>query len=347
MTEGKIAQHGHAPRIATAETGASPARRRAPLVVVLVAAALALGACGGGDRPLPGEREPVRPDLTGAAAAARATGTARPISLPASIVNADWSQQNGTAQGVRPHAALADLPQLRWSRDIGEGSKRRTRLLVNPVVADGLVFTVDAAGLLSATTAQGELAWSASLVPEGQRPGTGPGGGLAVSNGVLFAATGFGEVRAIRPASGQVLWRQSFGAPVRAAPVVEGGRVFVVLGDDTALALSAATGEQAWSAESSGGTGLLGGATPAVSGSIAVIPFASGELRGVSAATGTWQWGTAVTASRFDLARSTIGDITGDPVISGSSVYASSQNGRTIRLDRNSGERLWTLAEGA
>ncbi|WP_424932167.1 PQQ-binding-like beta-propeller repeat protein [Amaricoccus macauensis] len=314
--------------------------------VLALAAVLAIAGCDRGDKPLPGEREPVRPQ-TGILDDAAAPTRARPISLPAAITNADWAQRNGTAAGRLSHPALAPLPQIRWTRDIGEGSGRRSKLVISPVAAGGLVFAVDAAAQLSALTPQGETVWSLSLVPEGQRPDAGPGGGLGVSGGVLYASTGFGEVFAISAGTGQILWRETVEAPIRSAPVIEGGRVTVVLGDDRAMAFSASDGSLVWEVSSTGGTGLMGGATPAVSGGLTVIPFASGEIRGVSASGGLWQWATVITMGRLDLARSAIGDISGDPVFSGSSVFASSQNGRTIRIDRNTGERLWTMPEGA
>lgn len=57
-------------------------------------------------------------------------------------------------------------------------------------------------------------------------------------------------------------------------------------------------------------------------------------------------WGTVVSGGRRDVARNRINDISGDPVIAGNAVYASNQSGRTIRLDRTTGERLWTTTEG-
>lgn len=310
---------------------------------------VALAACDRGDKPLPGQREPIRTQgqIEDARAEAASTTRARPISLPPARVNPDWSQKNGQASGRLPHPALAPVPQIRWTQDIGAGSGKRSRILVSPIAAGGLVYVVDAHGRLSAVTAQGTEVWAQSLVPEGQKPDSGPGGGLAVSGGVLFATTGFGEVLALSPASGQILWRRTFDAPIRSAPTVADGRVHVVLSDDLAAALSATDGATLWEVESAGGTGLLGGPAPAVSGGLAVLPFASGEIRGVSAASGLWQWGTAITLGRVELARSSIEDISGDPVFSGASVYASSQSGRTVRVATGSGERLWTMPEGA
>ncbi len=303
---------------------------------------LALGACGNREELLPGDRVAIRPDTAPATEAARG-----PLALPAPVVNADWSHRNGAARGRFTHLALAASPQPVWTVDLGEGSSRRNRILAAPVVAGGLVFALDAAGQLSAVTTGGAVAWRRSLVPDGQDAVSGPGGGMAVAEGRLFVTTGFGEVMALRPSDGAELWRITLDAPLRAAPTVADGRIFVVARNDIAYALSAADGSVLWRAQGTGGAGVLGGATAAADGNLVVIPFVSGEVLGVLARNGLQVWGTAITGGRRELVRNRISDITGDPVIDGSTVYASNQSGRTISLDRQTGERNWTMAEGA
>ena len=315
--------------------------RRSRLLARLVA--LALVATCSKDAPLPGERIPVRPEAPGVAAGPRAI----PIALPPATLNADWSHRNGAAQGRPSHPALAAVPQLRWSTGIGEGDAKRRRILAGPVVAGGVVFAMDAAGRISAVTRAGQVVWTQSLVPAGQTPDGGPGGGMAVSGGVLYVTTGFGDVLAMNPASGGILWRQTLEAPIRSAPTVHDGKVIVVLRNDFAYALNAANGGIEWGLQGIGGTGLLGGASAAADGQLVVVPFASGEVLGVLARSGLQVWGSAVTGGRRNLARNQINDISGDPIIAGNAVFASNQSGRTIRLDRDTGERLWTMPEGA
>lgn len=311
-------------------------------IAVALAGLLLLAGCSGKDAPLPGTRLPLRPDEASVAPAA-----ARALALPPAVVNADWTHRNGAAGGRIEHPALAQVPQLRWAAPLGEGDGRRRRLVVGPIVGGGLVYAMDAAGQLSAFDTGGRLAWRTSVVPAGQDPDSGPGGGMALSGNVLFVTTGFGEVLALAPGSGGVIWRRMMTAPVQGAPTVSGGQVFVVLNDDTALALDVRTGATAWQLRGTGGTGLLGGASPAASGDLVVFPFASGEVLGAMARNGMTVWGTVVSGGRRDVARNRINDISGDPVIAGNAVYASNQSGRTIRLDRTTGERLWTTTEGA
>ena len=170
---------------------------------------------------------------------------------------------------------------------------------------------------------------------------------MAQAGGVLYVTTGFGEVWALDPASGGTIWQRTFDAPIRAAPTVRDGRVFVVLRSDAGYGLDARTGQTLWRAQGTGGPGLLGGASPAADGQLVVLPFASGEVLGVLARNGLTVWGTAITGGRREYARNSINDVSGDPVIDGVWVYASNQSGRTIRLDSRTGERAWTLAEGS
>lgn len=314
-------------------------RRSAGLTLAI---AVLLAGCASKDPILPGERIPVRPED-----APVEGGRTTPLAIPAPVVNAEWTHRNGASRGRLVNPALRPAPQLVWSVDIGEGDAKRRRIITGPIVAGGLVFAMDAAGQVTAVTRSGQVAWTRSLVPEASVPDTGNGGGFAEAGGVLFVTTGFGEVWALDAASGRTLWQKTMQAPVRAAPTVADGKVLVVQRDDVAFALDARNGETLWQVQGVGGPGLLGGASPAFDGQLAVIPFASGEVLGVLARNGLTVWGTAVTGGRSTVARNNIVDISGDPVIDGGAVFASNQAGRTVRIDAETGERLWTMDEGS
>jgi outer membrane protein assembly factor BamB len=312
-------------------------------VAFALAAGLLLAACQAQDPILPGQRIPVRVEevVTAGPDASRA------LSLPPAVTNADWTHRNGAAGGRLVHPFLRPVPQLIWAADLGLGDAKRRRLLTGPIVSSGLVFAMDAGGQLSAVTRDGQIAWRRSLVPAGQAPDSGPGGGIAAEGGVLFVTTGFGQVFALDRRTGATFWQRSFDAPIQAAPVVHGDRIVAVQRNDTAVALDIRTGETLWEVRGTGGTGLLGGASPAADGPLVVVPFASGEVLGVLGRNGLTVWGTAITGGRREFARNRITDVTGDPVITGGTVYASNQSGRTVRIDSTTGERAWTIPEGS
>ncbi|MFO1106978.1 MAG: PQQ-binding-like beta-propeller repeat protein [Amaricoccus sp.] len=321
-----------------------PRSRRAAATATALAALLLIGCTS--EPKLPGERIPIRTEE--APLAQTDPKAVRPVPIPAAQANPDWSHRNGSAAGRLVNPAFSANPSLRWTLNIGEGDAKRRRLLTAPIVAGNLIYTIDAAGRLSAVTRGGQLAWSQSLVPDKQLADSGPGGGFSYDRGVLYVSTGFGDVLALDAATGTRRWSRSFDGPVSAPPTAADGRVYVVVRNDTAFALDAADGKTLWQTEGVGGTaGLMGGSSAATDGQLVVIPFISGEILGLVARNGLQVWGTVVTGGRRDLARNNINDISGDPVIDGATIYASNQSGRTVSLDRQSGERHWTLDEGA
>jgi outer membrane protein assembly factor BamB len=133
-------------------------------------------------------------------------------------MNADWTHRNGSAPGRLIHPALRAQPQLIWATDLGEGDAKRRRLLIGPIVAGGVIYAMDAGAQMSAVTRDGQVAWRRSLVPAGQEPDSGPGGGMAAANGLLYATTGFGEVFALDPRTGGTIWKRTLDAPIQAPP---------------------------------------------------------------------------------------------------------------------------------
>ncbi|PCJ76364.1 MAG: quinoprotein [Rhodobacteraceae bacterium] len=311
------------------------------------ALALTLGvvaACSGSDKPLTGQRFAI-----GAADATAVENVVASIRLPRAVSNAEWTNVNGSAQHKIGHVAFANAPTLRWSTDIGTGVGRDTRITSSPVAGGGLVYTMDGSSTLSALSSDGAVAWSLDLTPVGETSDDGAGGGVSYTNGVLYAGTGFGELLAINAASGTILWRRMFEAAIRSTPTSDGRTVFVVTRGDVAYAIDAKNGALEWmqrGATSSTG-GIEGGASPAISGGQLVLPFSSGEIIAVRASTGELRWQEGITGARAGTTLAFIGDISGDPVIDGNSVYASNLAGQTVKLNLTSGARSWTLGVGA
>ncbi|MEO1549121.1 MAG: PQQ-binding-like beta-propeller repeat protein [Pseudomonadota bacterium] len=303
----------------------------------------ALGACAERELILSGEREAIRPD-----SAVLEADDLPALTLPPARAQTDWTHVAGNTTHKQDHAAL-ELPLTQaWSVEIGRGATRRARLTSAPIVAGGRAFAMDSAQTVTALSTSGAVQWRTNLTPEGEQADLGLGGGLAFDEGVLYATTGFGEVVALSPQDGSVLWRTGLDATLQAAPAVSGGRVVAVTRADTAFGLDATTGGVVWRVQGVRlGAGFLGGASPAIRGPVTVLPFRSGEVMGVLTSNGRRIWSAAISGGRRGLVRASISDVTGDPVIDNDIVYAGNQAGRLIALDRRSGERLWTQQEGA
>lgn len=312
----------------------------------LVLAGLLAG-CGYFDdeERLEGERIRIRDARTSAVDAARAQ--AEPI--PQAVRNAEWTQTNGRSNHASGHLRAPSSLSLAWRADGGSGGETASSITSTPVISGGRVFVLDAEAQVSAFSTQGgSVAWRTSLTPEGEDGEDGFGGGLAIEGDTVFATTGFGEVLALSAATGEIRWRYRSAAAYRASPAVSQSTVIAVNRDNEAVALSAQTGDVVWRVGGiTSDAGLLGGASPAVQGPLAVLPFGSGEIMGVSFANGRQVWSAVLGGARRGLARAAIADVTGDPVIAGRAVVAANQSGRIVAIDGQTGRRGWTRSIGS
>ncbi len=309
----------------------------------------ALAACGEPDRILTGERLDIRAGLEASTEAEAPAEIEIPaLRLAAAAPNADWTHRGGSATHRLQHPELgAALTQV-FSVDIGQGDGRRVRLTADPVVAGGRVFTLDANATASAVSTAGVLLWQTDLTPPRDGRNDASGGGLAVSDAGVFVSTGFGEVSALDPATGEVLWTQDLGAAGGSAPTVQGDLVYIAARDSRAWAIDATSGRIRWTLNGTPAQqGFSGGAGAAVTDEIAIFPFASGEVLAAFPLGGLRRWSTVVSGERLGVAAATVSDIAGDPVIDGGRVYAANVSGRLAALDVATGERIWTATEGA
>ncbi len=267
------------------------------------------------------------------------------VILPKPYANADWPQPGGAPDHAMHHLEAAAVLNLAWSVNIGEGSDDDQRIVSPPIVAGGRVFAMDAGGVISALdAANGTLIWRLDPRPEEDEGGF--GGGLAFAGNRLFAVTGYGDVFGLEPETGKVTWKQPLAVPMRAAPVISGGRLFVVGYDNQTWALDGRDGAILWThaglAESAR---LLGAASPAVERDVVVVPYSSGELYALRVENGRVAWSDSLgTAQLGGEGLANLNTINGSPVIDRGLVFAISHGGRLAALDLRTGNRIWDQA---
>ncbi|MEM7470911.1 MAG: PQQ-binding-like beta-propeller repeat protein [Pseudomonadota bacterium] len=314
---------------------------------VLGLSMLTLAACGERELILDGERFDIREGTSEAALEGEQSAT-RAFAAPTPTNYSAWTHRGGDATRNLSHPALnTSLKQL-FSVDIGAGNGRKQRLTADPVVAGGRVFALDSASRISAVSTSGSMLWSKDLIPASDKDRDASGGGLALGTDAVFATTGFGELFALDPETGATLWRQKLEAPVTSAPTFSDGLVYVVTRDSRAWAIDAETGRIRWQlAGAPSEATLIGGSGPLIAGRVAIVPFGSGELVAALKRSGLRVWGSAVAGQRRGRAYATISDITGDPVFYDGKVYAANAGGRVVAITPASGQRLWSANEGA
>ena len=328
------------------------ARCRALPFACLPLACLLLSACGSGffgesddGPPLPGERIPVlvydktiEPDSSIAD---------EPIVLPPVVANDDWTQPGGNARHALSRLSLPSQLQVAWQADIGTGSDDDAQLLAQPIVDNGVVYTMDAMSRVSAFDgATGRRLWDLDLGDKVADSGA-FGGGLAIGDGRLYATTGFAWVYALNPADGEILWERQAPGPMRGGPTYADGRIFILTVDNHTLAVNAADGRLLWNhigVEEM--ASLVGLSSVAVDGNLAIVPYTSGELLGIDIATGEELWQESLAALTVLDPLADIPQIKGLPVLDNEQIFAISHAGRMVGLDLQQGIRLWDIDLG-
>ncbi len=305
--------------------------------------------------PLPGKRIPVM-QAQGMETGELADGFS-PITLPAPRVNDNWAQPGGDANNAPGNLAFNGGTNVAWTADAGTGSGSTGRLTARPVVYGGNVFTLDAEGSVSAfSTSGGSAIWRASLKPKreasgpwysisftGSNSGGGFGGGIAVDSGRLYAATGYGNVVALDPANGKVIWEKQLEAPVRSSPTAVGDKVFVITLDGRFFCLAGADGGELWSVRGAPQqASLINNASPAVDGDVVVVPYPSGDLLALRISDGSTVWSENLARTRTTSQLASMSDAA-RPAIDNGIVFAIGHAGRMVATHAETGERLWSI----
>lgn len=344
---------------------------------ILLAASLLLGGCSDSlpslpkvselnpfketTPPLPGKRIPVLPaQEKNIGELAEASG---PIALPPPRLNEAWAQPGGEPNNSPGHLALSgsNLRQA-WSVSAGRGRSKVGRVTAPPIVYEGRVFTLDSEGALSAfSMSGGSSLWKVSLTPTTDKSGPGfsaitenilnltaedgggYGGGIAAEGGRIFAASGFGAVIALDPATGNRVWEKKLSVPIRSAPTAAQDRLFVLTVEGRLYCLSTVDGAELWVVRGLPQQASLGlNASPAVDGDVVVVPYATGDLVALRVADGSGLWSESLSRSRTTSQLASMSDAA-RPVVDNGTVFAVGHGGRMVATVAKTGERLWSL----
>lgn len=264
--------------------------------------------------------------------------------IPSAWKNEFWPQAGGYPNHSMQHLSLPQgEPKLQWKASIGRGATSRIPLTATPIVVDGRVFTVDAQATVMAFNAKnGERLWQTSI-KDLEEDDIVIGGGLAFGGGKIYATNGYNEILALKPDSGEIIWRKRIPAPSRAAPTIMDGRLYVTTRDNRLLALNPDNGEMLWKHESiAEAAGLVGAASPAANRDIVVPAFTSGEIVALRVENGSIAWSDNLSSVRNTAGGlGALSDIRALPVLDKGLVIAISFSGRLVAIDERTGTRVW------
>jgi len=268
------------------------------------------------------------------------------VVLPEPQVNAAWAQSGGNASKSMGHLALAATRSKLWEASV-VGSTNKQRLASSPVIADNRLFVVDTDAVVTAFAADtGAKLWSVSIGSTGKDYKNSLfGGGAGVDGSIVYATSGAGDVAALNVADGSVVWKAKPAGPLRGAPTIAFGGVYVVTQDNQIFALNQANGAVQWQATASLEPGsVFGAASPAAGQGTIVAGFSSGEVQAYRYENGRDLWEDALARTSIALSVSTLTDVDADPVIDRGRVFALGQGGRMASYELVTGQRTWEIS---
>lgn len=269
------------------------------------------------------------------------------IKIGAAQANDEWLQTDDNAQHIIPHVNSGSNFEKQWSSRFGTGRSKREILLAKPLIKGNTVYTLDADGMLSAFKIEdGENLWRVELVSENSNISDSAlkGAGLAMDGETIYVTTGFGSVVAAKAKDGTKVWEKSLKSPLRIAPVISAGKVFVQSADNRFFALNAADGEILWDFDiAMENTTIVGGAAPAYCKALDVVigGFSGGDVQAFNATLGTPLWSDNAVSNRQAYSSTFLHAIKASPVVEGETAYILGNADVLTAIDIRSGNRIW------
>ena len=314
---------------------------------IVLGAFVALGGCGifKGSKPktaLLGDRVPILTSESGVEVDPALADVA--VVLPTAVANDSWTQSGGNAAKSMGHPALGATLGTAWTAKIA-GASKEARLAAAPVVADGKLYVMGTDAVITAFDANtGARLWSVPFGNAGDNKASLFGGGVSVEGAFLYATNGIGDVGAINVADGSTVWTKRPGAPLRGAPTIALGNIFVMSQDNQLIALKASDGTVEWTeAAAVQLAGVFGVAAPAVAQGTVVAGFSSGDLNAYRYENGRTVWQEALSRTSINTSVGTLSDIDAAPVIDQGRVFSVGQGGRMVSLELVTGQRIWEM----
>ena len=266
------------------------------------------------------------------------------VILPPPLVNDAWAQPGGNASKSPGHVELGQTLTRIWTANV-TGANPRARLAASPVVSDARVYVVDTTARISAFDANsGAPLWSNALEIDDDGKPSRFGGGVSATSTNIFATNGVGDVTALAADTGTVVWKKRPAGPLRGAPTLSNGNVYVMTQDNQIYALRQTDGEPQWNeAGPVAASGIFGVGAPAAAQGTVIAGYSSGELAAYRYENGRSLWTDTLSRTAMSTSVSTLTDIDADPVIDRGRVFALGKGGRMASYELVTGQRIWEI----
>lgn len=271
-----------------------------------------------------------------------------PVILDEPQYNKSFSQSFMTSQKSYGPIAFPFIGREIWSANVGYESGNSLKITSSPIVAEGKVFCIDAAGIVHALDSKtGKKIWSSSTTiidKDGQI-----GGALAYENGKLIVTSSFSECFAMDAKNGKVIWRIKLPAPCKGDGItIYEGMAFVSCSNSSLQVIDIENGKTIWSH-----TGMVADSTYIGSSGVAIgdglvfVAYPSGEIYALLLVTGEPVWDGMITKTSLTDASRAFSHPRACPVYKDGFVYFSSANGQTCAFSAKTGAKVWQRNYGS
>lgn len=241
---------------------------------------------------------------------------------------------SSTPDNTKPKALAAidkPIPVVEiWRRGLGDGEN----YVFHPAVSGTTIFAAATDGGVVRFD-DGKETWKVN-------PGPVLSGGVVANDQMVVVGALKGEVLALAPDNGRVLWRSQLGAEIVAPAAFLDDLIVVRTGDNRLYGLDAKDGQRKWSYQRSiPALSIRVTSPPVVADRLVFAGFPGGKLVAINTQNGqvVWEGTVALPKGATELER--IADVVASPVMGAKEVCAVAHQGRLACFDLTTGNLLW------
>jgi outer membrane protein assembly factor BamB len=153
----------------------------------------------------------------------------------------------------------------------------------------------------------------------------------------------FGDLIALNPTTGAVIWKVRLNGEVLSAPAITEKLIAIRTVDGKLHGLAPKDGQELWSTEQQvPRLSLRGTASPVLTGDLVLSGFDNGKVEAVNVSDGSVAWETTISPAHGKTELERMDDVDATVRVSGSDVYAVGFQGRISMLALDTGQTWWS-----
>lgn len=245
----------------------------------------------------------------------------------------------GASDNSEPPAKLVKFDQtarMKIIEDVDIGVAANNYIRLKPLVMDKTVLVADNTGYMVAIdTEHSSISWQKQL--DVVYPSD-----LGGDESLYLFGTRGGEVVALDPATGNIIWKVAVSSEVLAKPVLAEGIVIVKTVDGLITGLDVRDGKQLWIYKRDvPALTVRGNSTPLIHQGAIITGLDNGRLVILELKTGKLKWEKIITLPQGRSDTDRLVDLDADIIVQNNIAYIAGYQGRLVALDLTTGEFAW------